>query len=108
MKSTRYFIVFKIFYKENSDEEQWGDNDVGGDDDDDTTWKIRKAAVKVISAVIDSRPEMLKMLYEKCASPLIARFKEREESVRVDIIGCFEKLLVATGAYLEKRYNSSS
>jgi len=87
-----------------NDEEDYGDGDLGGDDDDDATWKIRKAAVKVISAIISSRPELLLSLYQTCATPLISRFKEREENVRVDIIFAFSDLLRSTSVYIEKRH----
>lgn len=39
------------------------EEDYGGSDDDDTSWKVRKAAVRLIAAVIASRTESLKYMY---------------------------------------------
>ena len=72
-----------------------------GSDDDDTSWKVRKAAVRVISAIIAARPEVPPMhtLFEACADELVARFKEREENVRLDVLACFTALLQATQSH---------
>jgi cullin-associated NEDD8-dissociated protein 1 len=92
---------------EQDEEEEYDDEDFGGSDDDDTSWKVRRSALKVLSAVITSRPELLQEIYRTCGDELIARFKEREENVRLDVISCFTCLLKATLA-LEGRVKTRS
>jgi hypothetical protein len=76
-------------------EDEFDLEDQGGmSDDDDSSWKVRKNAVKLISAVIQMHPELLSELYEVIAPALIRRFKEREESVRADIVNCLNALLL--------------
>jgi len=77
-------------------DDAYDDDEYGGSDDDDTSWKVRKSAVKVISAIISARPEMLEGIYKDCADHLVARFKEREENVRLDVIAAFNNLLQMT------------
>ncbi|CAN0131290.1 unnamed protein product, partial [Laminaria digitata] len=77
------------------DEEEFSDDEGGVSDDDDTSWKVRRSAIKVLKAVIECRSELPEELYNTCCDELIARFKEREENVRTDVVGCFSKLLEA-------------
>lgn len=78
------------------DEEEFSDEEEDYSDDDDTSWKVRRAALRVLAAMITTRPELLEQLYVHCAQPLISRFKEREENVRIDVFGVFAELLRAT------------
>ncbi|CAM9970460.1 unnamed protein product [Ascophyllum nodosum] len=80
------------------EEEEFSDEEGGASDDDDTSWKVRRSAIKVLKAVIECRSELPKGLYDTCCDELIARFKEREENVRTDVVGCFAKLLEAAFA----------
>lgn len=63
------------------------------------SWKVRRSAIKLLAAIIETRSDMLQQLYENVAPVLIARFKEREESVRVDILQTFIALLRQTAVY---------
>eukprot|EP00299_Pterocystis_sp_00344_P020314 c9966_g1_i2.p1 GENE.c9966_g1_i2~~c9966_g1_i2.p1 ORF type:complete len:1235 (+),score=329.41 c9966_g1_i2:37-3741(+) len=77
------------------DEPSDNDNeyDEGSDDPGDGSWKIRRAACKVISAVIFGRPDKLSQFGGSFASALLARFSEREESVRLDVFNTFVDLV---------------
>jgi cullin-associated NEDD8-dissociated protein 1 len=70
----------------------WGDfeDDEGGhDDDDDTSWKVRRAAIKTLDAIIPSRPDLLRDIYQKYAKLLVQRFKERDDNVKCNILETF-------------------
>lgn len=66
------------------------------DDADDTSWKVRRAATKLVKAVIIARPDINAHMYEECADGLLRRFRERAEQVRVDILECFTSLIENT------------
>ena len=66
-------------------------------DDDDISWKVRRAAAKLLTAVIQSFPSALPEIYRDLAPVLISRFNEREESVRVEIMCTFRELVRVTG-----------
>eukprot|EP00754_Rhynchopus_humris_P005897 Rhum_TRINITY_DN12909_c0_g1::Rhum_TRINITY_DN12909_c0_g1_i1::g.55477::m.55477/K17263/CAND1; cullin-associated NEDD8-dissociated protein 1 len=83
------------------------------DDDDDVSWKVRKASAKCLSSIIEARPDSLEDVFVAVCSGearaadvaepnpshrtcLLERFKEREESVRLDILKVFSDLLKAT------------
>eukprot|EP00817_Percolomonadidae_sp_ATCC50343_P006611 CAMPEP_0117427284 /NCGR_PEP_ID=MMETSP0758-20121206/7167_1 /TAXON_ID=63605 /ORGANISM="Percolomonas cosmopolitus, Strain AE-1 (ATCC 50343)" /LENGTH=1173 /DNA_ID=CAMNT_0005212837 /DNA_START=60 /DNA_END=3578 /DNA_ORIENTATION=- len=99
------FLVFdpNYFYDSTDEEEEEGEDgsdDEGAiSDDDDVSWKTRKAAAKCITAMIKTQPDQLSFyISELCSEEehvLISRFKEREESVKLDVFHVFCTLLGA-------------
>ncbi|KAI0108589.1 armadillo-type protein [Nemania sp. FL0031] len=80
------------------DDEYEDDNDF--DDDDDASWKVRRCAAKALYTLISTRSTDLLdngTLYRDVAIPLIRRFEEREESVRLEIISAMSLLIRKTG-----------
>ncbi|CAG8576615.1 11916_t:CDS:10 [Ambispora leptoticha] len=75
-------------------------------DDDDLSWKVRRSSSKLLAAIIGTRHELLSQLYQDVAPALVNRFKEREESVRVDIFQTFIVLLRQTLVYGGENYAS--
>lgn len=63
------------------------------DDDDDMSWKVRRSSSKLLCAIIETRLDMLQQMYELVAPVLISRFKEREDTVRIDVLQTFIALL---------------
>ncbi|KAG0258254.1 Cullin-associated NEDD8-dissociated protein 1 [Mortierella polycephala] len=84
-----------------SDNEDEDDEDDDGDysDDDDMSWKVRRTSAKLLSAIIGTRQDLLGVLYANVAPSLISRFKEREETVRVEILQTFITMLRQTNTY---------
>ncbi|KAI9488039.1 armadillo-type protein [Zychaea mexicana] len=86
--------------EEEEDEEDEFDEEVDySDEDDDMSWKVRRSSTKLLGAVIGTRSDLLQSLYETVAPALISRFKEREESVRADVLMTFIALLRQTAVY---------
>lgn len=85
---------------EEADNGGWGsdfeDENIGNEDDDDTSWKVRRGASKAIEAILQSRPELLKLFYQKYVKPLVGRFKERDDNVKCNILEAFEQLIKTT------------
>ncbi|KAI1171420.1 armadillo-type protein [Nemania sp. FL0916] len=80
------------------DDEYEDDNDF--DDDDDASWKVRRCAAKALYTLISTRSTDLLdngTLYRDVAYPLIRRFDEREESVRLEVISAMSLLIRKTG-----------
>lgn len=82
------------------DEDDEYEDDAGFDDDDDASWKVRRLAAKALHTLISTRStDLLETgtLYGEIASPLVKRFDEREESVRLEIISAVALLIRKTG-----------
>ncbi|KAG0233459.1 Cullin-associated NEDD8-dissociated protein 1 [Actinomortierella wolfii] len=84
---------------EDEDEEDDEDDDGEYSDDDDMSWKVRRASARILAAIIGTRQDLLGQLYSSIAPALINRFKEREETVRVEILQTFITLLHQTNTY---------
>jgi len=74
-------------------EEEFSEEDA---DDDDMSWKVRRAAAKCLTSIINTRPDLLPVIYQKVVPALINRFKEREEPVKLDIFEVFTSVLKQT------------
>mmetsp|Transcript_26833 Transcript_26833/g.56514 ORF Transcript_26833/g.56514 Transcript_26833/m.56514 type:complete len:1376 (+) Transcript_26833:345-4472(+) len=96
---------------EEEEDDEYSDEDDMSDDEDDENWKVRRGAIRTLTAVVEASKHDPSKLWiaeyawrkhsEKkatVASALINRFKEREENCRVDIIECFTRLLSYTVA----------
>ncbi|KAJ3191342.1 Cullin-associated NEDD8-dissociated protein 1, partial [Irineochytrium annulatum] len=79
-------------------EEAEEDEDDDYSDEDDMSWKVRRASAKLLASIIGTRTELLTGLFADVAPVLIRRFKEREESVRIEIISTFITLIRQVGA----------
>lgn len=89
------------------DDDDYYDDDDDDDDDDDESWKVRRSAIRVLKAVVQSKKHDPSSLWKTqysvrngkaalVSQALVGRFKEREENCRVEIIDCFTLLLDET------------
>lgn len=78
----------------------WSDDDFsdGGmpEDDDDTSWKVRRAAVAIIDAIVKTRQDKVKEIISRYADTLIDRVKERIDDVKVDILYTLQGIIKAS------------
>lgn len=84
--------------KNEEEMEDWGsdfaeDEQEAMHDDDDSSWKVRRSAVKIIDAIIKTRPEFVKTIVNSYSLRLVGRFKERIDDVKVDLLDAFCALL---------------
>jgi cullin-associated NEDD8-dissociated protein 1 len=77
------------------------EEETGYDDDDDASWKVRRCAAKVLYTLISTRSngDLLDdgTLYDRVAPALIARFKEREDNVRLEVLATLSNLIKKSG-----------
>lgn len=69
------------------------------DDDEDASWKIRRSASKMLYKLISVRGNELiegGVVYERIVPILIKAFKEREESVRLEILAAITLIIKKT------------
>lgn len=69
----------------------------GFDDEDDISWKVRRGSAKVLHALIAALDPNDKIVYSIIAPALLARFKEREETVRNEVLAALASLISKTG-----------
>ncbi|EFJ52089.1 hypothetical protein VOLCADRAFT_79240 [Volvox carteri f. nagariensis] len=102
------------------DDEEGGDEDMGDDDeeadddgdgddadeysdDEDMSWKVRRAATRIVSALVSRYPDALPALYRASMSDLVSRFdKEREEGVKADVFAAVSEMLAQVGATADR------
>eukprot|EP00929_Paragymnodinium_shiwhaense_P075115 TRINITY_DN3840_c0_g2_i1.p1 TRINITY_DN3840_c0_g2~~TRINITY_DN3840_c0_g2_i1.p1 ORF type:complete len:1278 (-),score=399.72 TRINITY_DN3840_c0_g2_i1:105-3938(-) len=75
--------------------DEFDDDGLVDSDDDDNSWKVRRAALKVLAAMVRGLPDKLGDVYSRFSVPLIQRFSEREESVRLDVFHTFAEMAQA-------------
>lgn len=68
-------------------------SDEGYSDDEDTSWKVRRAAARALSAVVTENPGSLQDIYAQASQALTSRFREREENVKVDVFNTLVDLV---------------
>lgn len=75
------------------------EEEVDIDDDDNTSWKVRRCAAKASAVFIQTRSGDLLgdgALYSRIAPALVTRFKEKHESVRLEVLAALALLIRIT------------
>jgi cullin-associated NEDD8-dissociated protein 1 len=82
------------------DDDEDFEEEIGADDDDSTSWKVRRCAAKAAAVLISTRNngDLLDdgTLYSQIAPALVARFKEKQESVRLEVLAALSLLIRIT------------
>ncbi|KAF9016837.1 ARM repeat-containing protein [Hymenopellis radicata] len=81
------------------EEEEDGDAEDEYSDDEDMSYKTRRSATKLLSALITTRPELLNAIYKDVSPVLISRFGDREVTVKLEIWATYGLLLNQTSVY---------
>jgi cullin-associated NEDD8-dissociated protein 1 len=101
LKMSQDFMKYDPNFAYDDEEEMEDDDDDGWvnegaeseDDDEDSSWKIRRGAIKVILAILHSRPEMLRFIYSTLSVEIVNRFRERDANIQVIVLDAFGALL---------------
>ncbi|KAG2450178.1 hypothetical protein HYH02_000280 [Chlamydomonas schloesseri] len=81
------------------DEDADGDDGDEYSDDEDMSWKVRRAATRILMALVSRYPDALPALYKAALGELVGRFeREREEGVKGDVFAAVGELLGQVGA----------
>jgi hypothetical protein len=72
------------------------------------SWKTRKAAARLLSSLFSTRKEFIAEFYNHAAPVVVNRFKERIESVRLEVILSFTALVKQTQVLTESKTKGSS
>ncbi len=64
--------------------------------DDDTSWKVQRAAIKMLTSFIQTHKSTVQQYHLKICESLLNRFKEHDTTVRLDIFTAFQELLLAS------------
>nr|OQO15556.1 hypothetical protein B0A51_17129 [Rachicladosporium sp. CCFEE 5018] len=89
-------------------EEDDFEEETGFEDEDDVSWKVRRGTANALHALIGALDVNDPALYGTIAPALIARFKEREESVRSEVISTLAYLVAKTGSSTVKQAPASA
>ncbi|KJX95093.1 cullin binding protein CanA [Zymoseptoria brevis] len=96
--------------EEEEEDEFLGDDDfeeeTGFEDEDDVSWKVRRCSAKALHALVGVLDANDPAMYGQIAPALIARFKEREESVRTEVLATLAFLITKTGSISNVQYSS--
>jgi cullin-associated NEDD8-dissociated protein 1 len=74
------------------------EEETGFEDEDDVSWKVRRCSAKALHALIGTLDPNDPALFGQIAPALIARFKEKEEGVRTEVISTLAYLIIKTGS----------
>lgn len=77
--------------EEDDMDDEYDDEDYS--DDDDSSWKVRRAAIRCIHAAVSDQILSPRELCIAFGPFLVSRFKEREETVKIDVFAAFVELL---------------
>ncbi|KAL9109813.1 MAG: hypothetical protein Q9227_005516 [Pyrenula ochraceoflavens] len=97
---------------EDDEDDEYGDFDGDGEmsDVDDVSWKVRRCSSKVLYAIITGTVAVDNAtLYGQVVPSLISRLlREREENVKVEVLGCLSGLVRKSGTGVTPASTSST